>query len=135
VSKLDDVTAYIREKLSGYIGKPNSGDLKERLTEDLVGIIGDVTAKFDDPWKDGPPSVGDFVHARVATGCILEPDDLSKPLYDSATGTISFIFMLPGTPLLVLATEGRDPDNIRVMSIWSGDVGWMHLEHLRPFEP
>ncbi len=134
MSKFEDISKYIREQLSGYIGESNSDDTRERLTKDLAEIIGDVAKKFDDTWVDGYPKVGDFVEARDLDAGLLEPDDMSKPLYDAARGSISLNYMMPGTPLLVLATEGRSKGNIRVMSIWSGDVGWMHMDCLRPFE-
>jgi hypothetical protein len=134
MSKLDDFAKYIREQLSGYIGEPNSEDSKERMAKELVEIIDSAAKKFDDTWVEGLPKVGDFVEARSVDSGLLEPDDMSKPLYDSAQGSISLVYMMPGTPLLVLATDGRDRGNTRVMSIWSGDVGWMHMDCLRPFE-
>lgn len=132
MSKLDDISKYIREKLSGYIGHENNDDLGSRLVGDLAKVIHEARQKFDDTWAD-PPKLGDVVEVRDASGIILEPDDLGKPLYDATTGALSFTFILPGNPLLVLATTGRDAGKLRVMSTWSGDVGWIHLDNLRPF--
>jgi hypothetical protein len=136
MSKLDDIEEYLRKHLtSWYSGKPNSDDLKEKMAHDVVDLVRTAATKFHSTWKDGLPAVGDFVEARNVSTGLLEPDDINKPLYDSARGTISLLYMMPGTPLLVLATEGRSQGNIRVMSIWSGDTGWIHVDCLRPFEP
>lgn len=136
MSKIDDVEEYLLKHLtSWYIAKPNSDDLKEKMAHDVVDLVRAAAKMSDNTWEYGLPEVGDFVEARNVSTGLLEPDDMSKPLYDSARGTISLLYMMPGTPLLVLATEGRSQGTIRVMSIWSGDTGWIHVDCLRPFEP
>lgn len=132
MSKLKDISSYIREQLSKYIGHENNDDLGSRLAEDLVKVIHEAKQKFDDTWVE-PPKPGDIVEVRDASGIVLESDDLDKPLYNATTGAIFFTFIPPGSPLLVLATTGRDAGKLRVMSTWSGEVGWIHLDNLRPF--
>lgn len=135
MSKLDDISSYIREQLSKYVGCANTDDLRHDITQDVAKIINDARDKFDSAWTDGPPQVGDLVEARNYQGLILEPDDWSKSSSFQANGTISFTLMLPGNALLVLATEGRERGKIRVMSTFSGEIGWMSITNLRPFQP
>jgi hypothetical protein len=134
MSKLEDISSYIREALSKYIGAENNDDLKDRLVRDVANVINEARDKFDGVWDNGPPQVGDIVEVRDYQGLILEPDDLSKSPFDVNNGTITFTLMLPGNPLLVLATEGREPGQLRVMSVHTGETGWMHTKNLRPFE-
>lgn len=134
MNKLEDISDYIREQLSKYIGVANTDDLRQNLVQDVARIISKARDKFDDAWPDGPPKVGDLVETRIQ-GLILEPDDWNKSSSFQANGVISFTLMLPGNALLVLATEGRERGKIRVMSTFSGECGWASIANLRPYEP
>jgi len=133
MSKLEDISSYIREQLSKYVGTVNTDELRRDLTQDVARIINEALNKFDNTWSNGPPKVGDLVEVPNYQGLILEPDDWSKPF--ASDGTISFTLMLPDNPLLVLAVEGRGPGKIRVVSTFGGEVGWMSITDLRPFKP
>jgi hypothetical protein len=132
MSKLEDISEYIREQLAKYVGATNTDDLRRDITQDVANIINEAREKFSSAWSDGSPRLGDLVEARIQ-GLILEPDDWSTAPWRS-NGSIVFTLMLPGNPLLVLAVEGREKGKIRVMSTFSGEIGWISITNLRPFD-
>jgi len=104
MSLLDHLNQNLREQLLRYIGSSSNEKLKERLAEDVMKILDEAVSKLGSTWDEGGPQPGDVVEVRESTGVVLEPDDMSIPLYDANSGYLSFTFMLPGAPLLVLAT-------------------------------
>lgn len=133
MNKLEDILEYIREQLAKYVDATNTDDLSVTLRK-MSRTSSTKRAKSSAArGSDGSPRVGDLVEARIH-GFILEPDDWSTPPWRS-NGSIVFTLMLPGNPLLVLAVEGREKGKIRVMSTFSGEIGWISVTNLRPFDP